>query len=81
MRYRPPSQRKTHDWKALSGDNRGANEDATAIIAYLIAGPVVYAGAGYLLDSRLGTGYFVVIGALLGACLSLYLVWLRYGRR
>lgn len=81
MRYRPPAQRRQHDWKALAGDNRAANEDATSIIAYLIAGPVVYAGGGYLLDRWLGTGYLVLIGALLGFCLSIYLVWLRYGRR
>ena len=58
-----------------------ANNSATAIVSYLITGPAVYGGIGHLIDRWLGTGFVTGIGALIGMALSLYLVWLRYGRR
>lgn len=81
MRYRPPSARQQRDWTALSGSSRTADGDATSLLAYLIAGPAVYGGIGYLVDQWLGTRFGVGIGILLGMALSLYVVWLRYGRR
>jgi F0F1-type ATP synthase assembly protein I len=52
---------------------------ATSVTAYLISGPVVFGGAGRGLDNWLGTGFFTVIGLLVGMALSLYVIWLRYG--
>jgi ATP synthase protein I len=52
---------------------------ATSVTAYLISGPVLFGGAGRMLDNWLGTGFFVVVGLLGGMALSLYVVWLRYG--
>lgn len=57
-----------------------ANEDATNITAYLIAGPVAYGGLGWLADRWLHTGFLTAIGVLLGVALSLYIVYVRYGR-
>jgi F0F1-type ATP synthase assembly protein I len=49
------------------------------VVAYLISGPVMFAGIGWVLDRWLGTGFFVPAGILGGMALSLYLVWFRYG--
>lgn len=49
------------------------------VLAYLISGPLLYGGLGYLLDLWLGTGFFVVAGILGGMALALYLVYVRYG--
>lgn len=57
-----------------------ANEQATNITAYLIAGPLAYGGLGWLADRWLGTGFLTAIGVLLGVSLSLYIVYVRYGR-
>lgn len=54
--------------------------DAWAIVSYLLAGLVVWGGAGWLLDWWLGTTFLVLVGLLLGAAGALYLVWVRYGR-
>lgn len=81
MRYRPPSARQQTDWKALEGSARTSDGEATSIIAYLISGPLVYGGLGYLLDRWLDTRFLVGVGVLVGMALALYVVWLRYGRR
>lgn len=52
---------------------------ATSVTAYLIAGPVVFGGAGRVLDHWLGTSLLTAIGLVVGMTLSLYVVWLRYG--
>lgn len=57
----------------------GQTHLATDVIAYLIAGPAGFGGAGYLLDRWLGTPFFIVIGLLAGMALSMYIIWLRYG--
>ena len=52
---------------------------ATSVTAYLISGPVVFGGGGWMLDKWLGTGFFVVVGLLAGMAMSLYVILLRYG--
>lgn len=52
---------------------------ATDVIAYLLAGPLLFGGAGYLLDRWLGLTLFVIIGLVAGMALSMYIIWLRYG--
>lgn len=59
---------------------RSSPDDPYSILAYLLSGPLVWGGVGLLLDRWLGTGFFVVLGLLLGIGAALYLVWLRYGR-
>ncbi|MCK0112328.1 AtpZ/AtpI family protein [Ornithinimicrobium sp. F0845] len=52
---------------------------ATDVIAYLLAGPLLFGGLGFLLDRWLELTFFVVIGLLAGMALSMYVIWNRYG--
>lgn len=56
-----------------------ADAMGSTVLAYLITGPVLFGGLGWLLDRALGLTLFVVVGILAGMTLSLYTVWLRYG--
>ena len=47
--------------------------------AYLLSGPLVYGGLGWLLDSWFGTEFLLPVGIVGGMALSLYLIWFRYG--
>ena len=51
-----------------------------SIVGYLLYGLLIWGGIGWGLDRWLGTTYCVLIGMLLGASSSVYLVWLRFGR-
>ena len=53
---------------------------AWTVLAYLLSGPLLYGGLGWLADRWLGTSpVFVLIGILGGMALALYVVWVRYG--
>lgn len=54
-------------------------DSAWRSVAYLISGPAIYGGIGWLLDVWLGTSWLVGVGIVAGMALSLYLVWFRYG--
>lgn len=51
-----------------------------AVIAYLLAGPLTFGGLGFLLDRLLDTWFVMPVGVVVGMVLSLYVIWLRYGR-
>ncbi|MEY3257311.1 MAG: hypothetical protein RIS01_83 [Actinomycetota bacterium] len=51
-----------------------------SIVGYLISGLLIWGGIGWGVDQWLNTTYFILIGLLLGAGASIYLVWLRFGR-
>jgi F0F1-type ATP synthase assembly protein I len=54
---------------------------AWSVLGTLLAGPAVWGGIGYLADLLLDTDpLFLVIGILIGAAGSFYLVYHRYGR-
>lgn len=57
-----------------------ADAMGSTIIAYLLTGPALFGGLGWLLSQWLGTTFFIPVGILLGMALSLYVIWLRYGR-
>jgi len=60
----------------------GAHGEAAAwtVLAYLITGPLLYGGLGWLVDRWLGTyPVFASVGILLGVVAASYLVWVRYG--
>ncbi|MGA8048025.1 MAG: AtpZ/AtpI family protein [Dermatophilaceae bacterium] len=57
-----------------------ADAMGATMIAYLVTGPALFGGLGWLLDRLLGLGVFTPIGVLTGMALSLYTIWLRYGR-
>ena len=53
---------------------------AWTVLAYLISGPLLYGGLGWLVDGWLGTKpVFVAVGIIGGMALAMYLVWFRYG--
>lgn len=49
-------------------------------LSYVLAGPLLFGLPCFLLDRWLGTTWIVLPGVLLGMAVSLYLVWVRYGR-
>jgi len=52
-----------------------------SILAYLVAGLVVWGAIGYGIDRGVGKHhYFFMGGIVLGLGSSLYLAWLRFGR-
>jgi ATP synthase protein I len=63
-----------------SDQQRNFADAAWSIPSYLMAGMMVYGGAGWLLDRWLGLSALFPIGILLGLGLALYLVYVRYGR-
>jgi F0F1-type ATP synthase assembly protein I len=65
--------------EALRAFNTREQDAAWRSIAYLITGPLIYGGIGYLLDRWLGTNWIVGVGIVGGMVLSLYLIWFRYG--
>ncbi|MGL5865321.1 MAG: hypothetical protein ACRCYX_05520 [Dermatophilaceae bacterium] len=50
------------------------------VTAYLLTGPVCGGALGYALDLLIDARFFIVIGLLAGMALSIYTIWLRYGR-
>jgi len=62
--------------------NHSRNEEGAlwSIVGYLLSGLIIWGGIGWGFDKWLGTNYFLLIGMLLGAGASIYLVWLRFGR-
>jgi F0F1-type ATP synthase assembly protein I len=76
-----PAREMTSEEKAeeLRAFNTREQDAAWRSVAYLISGPLVYGGIGYLLDRWLGTTWIVGVGIVGGMVLSLYLIWFRYG--
>ncbi len=80
-----PRRKPTDQPNRWSTETEGPSPTAQAdalgatVLAYLITGPALFGGLGYLLDHLLGTGFLVLVGVLGGMAASLYLVWLRYG--
>lgn len=62
--------------------NHPKNEENAlwSIVGYLLSGLLIWGGIGWGFDRWLGTTYLVLVGMLLGAGSSIYLVWLRFGR-
>ncbi len=49
-------------------------------MSYVISGPLLYGGIGWLLDRWLDQAWLVPVGILFGMVLALVLVYLRFGR-
>lgn len=72
----------THRWSTdTEGPSPTAQADAlgATVLAYLITGPLLFGGIGWLLDRAFDTTFLVAFGVVLGMGLSLYTIWLRYG--
>lgn len=61
--------------------NRREEGALWSIFGYLLSGLLVWGGIGYGLDHLLDRDIFTLIGLLLGMGSSLYLVWMRFGRK
>lgn len=64
----------------LDDRGRAEHDDAWAAFSVVLAGVLVWGGAGWLLTHWLGSRLFIMVGLLVGMGAGLYLVWLRYGR-
>lgn len=53
---------------------------ANGVIAYLLAGPAGFGLIGFGLDRWLGTWFLLPVGVVLGMVLSMYVIWVRYGK-
>jgi ATP synthase protein I len=53
-------------------------ETAWTVLSYLITGPLIFGGLGWLLDRWAGTDWIVAVGLVIGMGLSLYVIVLRY---
>ena len=64
----------------MSEDNERA---LWSILAYLLSGLVIWGAIGYGLDHWIGHHhhYGLITGLLLGLGSSIYLAWLRFGRK
>lgn len=75
MSYEDPNKPSEKPPYGLQGEGQ-----AWSIVSYILSGLLFWGGAGWLLDRWLGTSFLLLVGMLVGASASLYLVWLRYGR-
>lgn len=75
----PASPELKPDNPILEAGKFASDQTAASVIAYLVTGPALFGGLGWLLDRWLGTGFFVLLGLLAGMGMSLYVIWLRYG--
>lgn len=53
---------------------------ANAVLGYLLAGPLGFGALGFLGDHLLGTWFLLPVGVVAGMVLSMYVIWLRYGK-
>lgn len=54
---------------------------AIDLVGHVVAGPLFYGGAGWLVDLIFHTSWGLVAGLLLGLVVAVYGIWSRYGGR
>ncbi len=64
---------------ALPSPTAQADAMGSTVLAYLITGPLLFGGLGWMVDRWLGVTLFIALGIVGGMGLSLYTIWLRYG--
>ena len=60
-------------------DPRSNDGDGFAVLAYMVAGLLLYGGLGWLGDWYFDTSFLLPLGLVLGFGLGLYLVVKHYG--
>lgn len=60
-------------------DGRGPQPDPWQAFSQIVAGVLLYGGAGWLADRWLGTTFLVAVGILLGAGFGIYAVVKQFG--
>lgn len=56
------------------------SQDGLRVLSYLIAGPALYGGLGWLGDHFLHTAFLLPVGIVVGMALSVILVIRRFGQ-
>ncbi len=66
----------------MSGTAQPERGDAVvwSVLSTLLAGPLVWGGAGWLVGQWLDARWMTPVGIVLGSALSLYIVYVRHGR-
>jgi F0F1-type ATP synthase assembly protein I len=51
--------------------------DPWGIVGYLLAGMLIWGGAGWLADRWFGTEWLVLVGLMFGVALAFYVIYVR----
>jgi ATP synthase protein I len=60
-------------------ERRGEAGDGYAALSYILAGPLLYGGLGWVGDHLLGTIFLLPLGVVGGLALSVFVIYKRYG--
>ena len=60
-------------------ERRGEAGDSYGALSYIVAGPLLYGGLGWVADHLLGTIFFLPLGVVGGLALSVFVIYKRYG--
>jgi F0F1-type ATP synthase assembly protein I len=60
-------------------EQRGEAGDGYAALSYVLAGPLLYGGLGWVGDHFLGTVFLTLVGVVIGLALSVYVLYKRFG--
>jgi len=60
-------------------EQRGEAGDGYAALSYILAGPLLYGGLGWVADHLLGTILFLPLGVVGGLALSVFVIYKRFG--
>jgi ATP synthase protein I len=65
--------------RVQEGHTEPSSEGAgMTVFAYLLSGPLLYGGLGWLLDRWLGTSFITPLGVVGGMALAIYVIAVRY---
>lgn len=59
-------------------ERRGEAGDSYGALSYIVAGPLLYGGLGWVADHLLGTILFLPLGVVGGLALSVFVIYKRY---
>ena len=59
-------------------ERRGEAGDSYGALSYMVAGPLLYGGLGWVADHLLGTIFFLPLGVVGGLALSVFVIYKRY---
>jgi F0F1-type ATP synthase assembly protein I len=60
-------------------ERRGGAGDPYGALSYILAGPLLYGGLGWVADHLLGTILFLPLGVVGGLALSVFVIFKRFG--
>lgn len=60
-------------------ERRGEAGDSYGALSYILAGPMLYGGLGWVADRLLGTILFLPLGIVGGLALSVFVIYKRFG--